>query len=233
MELIWEGLVKAFQLLIALDPEVLEVTWLTLRVSGTATLVSVFIGVPLGAVLALGRFPGRNFLVSLANFGMGLPPVVVGLWVSIFLWRSGPFGAFNIIYTPLAIIIAQAVIASPIVTSFTLAAIQQINPRLRLQLLSLGANRLQMLWSLVKEARLGLLAAVMAGFGGVVSEVGASMMVGGNIKGMTRVLTTATVMEVNKGNFDVAIALSVILLLLAYGVTVLLTALQQWRNNYE
>lgn len=233
MELIWEGLVKAFQLLMALDPEVLEVTWLTLRVSGTATLVSVFIGVPLGAVLALGKFPGRNFLVSLANFGMGLPPVVVGLWVSIFLWRSGPFGAFNIIYTPLAIIIAQAVIASPIVTSFTLAAIQQINPRLRLQLLSLGANRLQMLWSLVKEARLGLLAAVMAGFGGVVSEVGASMMVGGNIKGVTRVLTTATVMEVNKGNFDVAIALSIILLLLAYGVTAFLTTLQQWRNNYE
>ncbi len=231
MELIWEGLVKAFYLLMALDPEVLEVTWLTLKVSGTATLVSVLIGVPLGAVLALGRFPGRNFLVSLANFGMGLPPVVVGLWVSIFLWRSGPFGAFNIIYTPLAIIIAQAVIASPIVTSFTLAAIQQINPRIRLQLLALGANRMQMLWSLVKEARLGLLAAVMAGFGGVVSEVGASMMVGGNIKGMTRVLTTATVMEVNKGNFDVAIALSVILLGLAYGVTALLTTLQQWRNQ--
>lgn len=231
MELIWQGLVKAFQMLFALDPEVLEVTWLTLKVSGTATLVSVLIGVPLGAILALGRFPGRNFLVSLANFGMGLPPVVVGLWVSIFLWRSGPFGDLNIIYTPLAIIIAQAVIASPIVVSFTLAAIQQINPRLRMQLLALGANRLQMLWSLVKEAKLGLLAAVMAGFGGVVSEVGASMMVGGNIKGQTRVLTTATVMEVNKGNFDVAIALSIILLLLAYGVTVLLTVLQQWRSN--
>ena len=130
------------------------------------------------------------------------------------------------------IIIAQAVIASPIVTSFTLAAIQQISPRLRMQLLALGANRIQMLWSLVKEAKLGLFAAVMAGFGGVVSEVGASMMVGGNIKGQTRVLTTATVMEVNKGNFDVAIALSVILLVLAYSVTVLLTTLQQWRNNH-
>ncbi len=232
MELIWDGLVKAFHLLTMLDPEVLEVTWLTLKVSGTATLVSVLIGVPLGATLALSRFPGRNFLVSLSNFGMGLPPVVVGLWVSIFLWRSGPFGELNIIYTPLAIIIAQAVIASPIVTSFTLAAIQQISPRLRMQLLALGANRAQLVWSLVKEAKLGLLAAVMAGFGGVVSEVGASMMVGGNIKGQTRVLTTATVMEVNKGNFDVAIALSVILLALAYGVIVLLTTLQQWRNNH-
>lgn len=233
MELIWNGLVQAFHILVTLDPEVMEVTLLTLRVSGTATLLSVIIGVPLGAVLALGRFPGRNFLVSLANFGMGLPPVVVGLWVSIFLWRSGPFGAFKIIYTPTAIIIAQAVIATPIVISFSLAAIQQIDPRLRMQWLALGANRYQMLLSMVREARLGLLAAVMAGFGGVVSEVGASMMVGGNIKGVTRVLTTATVMEVNKGNFDMAIAISVILLLLAYGVTALLTFLQQWGKNSQ
>jgi len=233
LDLIWDGLVKAVEILINLDPEVLEVCWLTLKVSGIATLISVMIGVPLGCILALSRFPGRNFLVSLTNLGMGLPPVVVGLWVSIFLWRSGPFGSLGIIYTPAAMIIAQAVIASPIVISFTLAAIQQINPRLRLQLLALGANRAQLFWGLIKEARLGLLAAVMAGFGGVVSEVGASMMVGGNIKGMTRVLTTATVMEVSKGNFDVAIALSVILLLLAYGVTALLTTLQQWRSSYE
>lgn len=231
MELIWNGLVQAFHILVTLDPEVMEVTLLTLSVSGTATLLSVIIGVPLGAVLALGRFPGRNFLVSLANFGMGLPPVVVGLWVSIFLWRSGPFGAFKIIYTPTAIIIAQAVIATPIVISFSLAAIQQIDSRLRMQWLALGANRYQMLLSMVREAKLGLLAAVMAGFGGVVSEVGASMMVGGNIKGVSRVLTTATVMEVNKGNFDVAIAISIILLLLAYGVTALLTFLQQWGKN--
>ncbi len=231
MELIWQGLVKAFEMLVTLDPEVLEVAWLTLKVSGSATLISVIIGVPLGATLALTQFPGRNFLVSLANFGMGLPPVVVGLWVSIFLWRSGPFGAFNLLYTPFAIVIAQSVIASPIVISFTLAAIQQINPRIHLQLLALGANRLQMLWSLVKEARMGLLAAVMAGFGGVVSEVGASMMVGGNIKGMTRVLTTATVMEVSKGNFDIAIAISIILLMVAYLVTAGLTALQQRRSS--
>lgn len=231
MEMIWNGLVQAFRILITFDPAVMEVTWLTLRVSGSATLISVVIGVPIGFLLALKKFPGRNFLVSLANFGMGLPPVVVGLWVSIFLWRSGPFGALDIIYTPLAIVIAQSVIASPIVTSFTLAAIQQIHPRIRMQLKALGANQMQMLFSLVKEARLGLLAAVMAGFGGVVSEVGASIMVGGNITGQTRVLTTATVLEVNKGDFDVAIALSIILLLLAYGVTALLTTLQQWRRE--
>lgn len=233
MELIWNGLVQAYKILTTLDPEVLEVTLLTLKVSGIATLISVIIGVPLGCLLALGRFPGRKFLVSLANFGMGLPPVVVGLWVSIFLWRSGPLGFLNIIYTPYAMVIAQAIIASPIVVSFTLAAIQQINPKIRLQLVALGASRMQMMWYLVKEARLGLLAAVMAGFGGVVSEIGASQMVGGNIKGMTRVLTTATSMEVSKGNFDFAIALSIILLLLAYGVTAILTAIQQGRNTSE
>lgn len=231
MELIWNGMVEAFRLLLTLDPEVLEVTLLTLKVSGTATLISVLIGVPLGGLLALSKFPGRSFLVSLSNFGMGLPPVVVGLWVSIFLWRSGPLGFMNIIYTPYAMIIAQAFIASPIVISFTLAAIQQLNSQLRLQLIALGANRMQLIWCLVKEARLGLLAAVMAGFGGVISEVGASQMVGGNIKGMTRVLTTATVMEVSKGDFDYAIALSIILLLLAYGITAVLTAIQQGRNN--
>ena len=231
MELIWNGIIKAIIALATLDPEIMEVALLTLQVSGTATLISVLIGIPLGSVLALSRFPGRSFLVSIANFGMGLPPVVVGLWVSIFLWRSGPLGFLNIIYTPYAMVIAQAVIASPIVISVTLAVIQQINPQLRLQLTALGANRTQMVWTLMKEAKLGLLAAVMAGFGGVISEVGASMMVGGNIKGMTRVFTTATVMEVSKGNFDVAIALSILLMLLAYGVTAILTSIQQGRNN--
>jgi tungstate transport system permease protein len=230
MELIWDGLLKAFQIIVTLDRDVLEVAWLTLKVSGTATLISVLIGLPLGALLALTRFPGRNFLVSLANFGMGLPPVVVGLWVSIFLWRSGPLGALNLIYTPTAIVLAQSIIAAPIVISFSLAAIQQLNPKLRLQLLALGANKFQLFLYLLNEAKLGLLAAVIAGFGGVVSEVGASMMVGGNIKGMTRVLTTATVMEVSKGAFDVAIALSLLLLLLAYTVTAFLTYIQQRRS---
>jgi tungstate transport system permease protein len=231
MDMILNGIAKAFKILVTLNPEVLEVTFLTFKVSGTATLISVLIGIPIGCLLALSKFPGRNFLVSLSNFGMGLPPVVVGLWVSIFLWRSGPFGFLNIIYTPYAMIIAQAIIASPIVTSFTLAAIQQINPRIRLQLTALGANRIQMMKYLIKEAKLGLLAAIMAGFGGVISEVGASQMVGGNIKGMTRVLTTATVMEVSKGDFDYAIALSILLLLLAYGITAILTSIQQGRNS--
>jgi tungstate transport system permease protein len=153
--------------------------------------------------------------------------VVVGLFVSISLWRNGPLGVLGLLYTPTAMIIAQSVIATPIVTGISLAAIQQLPPKLRLQILALGATRWQMVRLLLREARLPLLAAVMAGFGGVISEVGASIMVGGNIKGQTRVLTTATVMETGRGNFDIAIALSVILLLLTFAVNYLLTRIQQ------
>lgn len=227
MDLIIEGIKQAFLRLFTLDREVLGVTFLSLQISGTATLISLFIGITTGTVVALTRFPGRQLVVSLINTGMGLPPVVVGLFVTIFLWRSGPLGFLEILYTPAAIILAQAIIATPIVTGITLASIQHLPANLRLQILALGATRVQMIWILVKEARLPLLAAVMAGFGGVISEVGASMMVGGNLLGHTRVLTTATVLETGKGNFEVAIALGVILLALTFGVNYLLTWLQQ------
>lgn len=227
MELILEGIRKAFWLLVTFDPEVMSITLLSLEVSGLATLISLFIGISIGTTVALSRFPGRTVAVSLINTGMGLPPVVVGLFVTIFLWRNGPLGVLGILYTPTAIIIAQIVIATPIVMGISLAAMQHLPPKLRLQILALGATRLQMVWILVKEARLPLLAAVMAGFGGVISEVGASIMVGGNIKGYSRVLTTATVMETSRGNFDIAIALSVILLLLAYFINLILTRIQQ------
>jgi tungstate transport system permease protein len=165
--------------------------------------------------------------MSLVNTGMGLPPVVVGLFVTIFLWRSGPLGLLELLYTPTAIVIAQLVIAGPIVTGLTMTAVQQVNPRLRLQLVGLGASRLQVVWLLLKEARLPLLAAVMAGFGAVISEIGASIMVGGNIYRQTRVLTTATVLETSKGNFEMAIALSLLLLLLTFAVNWALTWIQQ------
>lgn len=207
----------------------MAVTFLTLGVSGTATFISLLIGVPLGMLFALKDFRGRQFVLGLVNTGMGLPPVVVGLWVSIFLWRSGPFGFLHLLYTPAAMVIAQAVIATPIVTGLSVAAIQQVDPKLRLQILALGASGWQFFWVLLKEARLALMAAVIAGFGSVISEVGASSMVGGNVRGQTRVLTTATMMEVSKGNFGLAIALSLILLGLAYLVTYLLTLLQQRR----
>jgi tungstate transport system permease protein len=225
--LILEGIYKAFYLLFTLDPEVMGVTLLSLQISGTATLISLMMGISVGTAVALTEFPGRKFVVSLINTGMGLPPVVVGLFVTIFLWRNGPLGFLEILYTPAAMILAQAVIATPIVMGITLAAIQSLPRNLRLQILALGATRIQMVRILVKEAKLPLLAGVMAGFGGVISEVGASIMVGGNIKGYSRVLTTATVMETSRGNFDIAIALGIILLILAYFINLVLTHIQQ------
>ena len=227
MELIWEGIRNAFVLLFTFNAEVIQITFLSLKVSGVATMISLLIGMPLGTWLALGRFWGRGFTLSLINTGMALPPVVVGLWVSIFLWRSGPLGDLGWMYTPTAMVIAQMIIAAPVVTGLTAASLQQLDPRLQLQLLGLGASREQMVWALWREARLPLLAALMAGFGSVISEVGASIMVGGNIKGYSRVLTTATVMETSRGNFDIAIALGIILLLLAYFINLILTHIQQ------
>lgn len=226
MDLIFGGFKEAIKLLWNLDAEVLGITWLSLKISGIATLISVVAGVSSGVAIGLSRFWGRRALIGVINACMGFPPVVVGLFVSIFLWRSGPFGFLGILYTPTAIVIAQVIIATPIVMGITIAAINQLPERLRLQSLALGATRLQMVWLLIREARLSLLAAIMAGFGGVISEIGASIMVGGNIKGQTRVLTTATAIETGKGNFELAMALGLILLLLMLIVNFILTHIQ-------
>ena len=227
MQLIWEGFLEALQLIFSLDSEVLQVTFLSLQISGVATGISLLFGLPLGTALALGDFPTRRFWLSLVNTGMALPPVVVGLGVSILLWRSGPLGFLRMIYTPGAIILAQTIIAAPLVIGLTVTALQQLDPRLRLQLLGLGASQRQVIWTLWREARLPLLAALMAGFGSIISEVGASMMVGGNLRYQTRVLTTAIVLETSRGEFDMAIALSIILLGLAFLVNMALTLIQQ------
>ncbi len=208
-------------------PDVWQVTLLSLQVSGLATLISLLIGLPLGTLLALAKFPGRSFFLSIINTGMALPPVVVGLVVAMMLWRSGPLGDFRLIYTPAAIVIAQVVISFPVVTGLTAAALQQLDPRLQLQLYGLGASRSQMVLTLWREARLPLLAALMAGFGSVISEVGASMMVGGNIRGQTRVLTTAIVLETGKGEFQSAMALGILLLVITFLINWALTAIQQ------
>jgi tungstate transport system permease protein len=207
--------------------DIFEITLLSLQVSMVATLVSLLIGLPFGTWLALGNFRGRSFLLSIVNTGMALPPVVVGLVVAMTLWRSGPLGGLRLIYTPWAIIIAQTVISAPVVMGLTAAALAALDPRLQQQLLGLGASRLQMIWMLWREARLPLLAALMAGFGSIISEVGASMMVGGNIRGQTRVLTTAIVLETSKGEFEKALALSALLLILTYLINLALTLIQQ------
>ncbi len=209
------------------NSEVFQITLLSLQISGAATCLSLLIGLPLGTLLALGRFPGRAFLLSMVNTGMGLPPVVVGLFVAMMLWRSGPLGDLHLIYTPTAMVAAQVIIAFPVVSGLTTAALQALDPHLQLQLLGLGASRLQAVWMMWREARLPLLAALMAGFGSVISEIGASMMVGGNIRYQTRVLTTSIVLETGKGEFDTAIALAILLLVITFLVNWALTWLQQ------
>ncbi|PKO01291.1 MAG: tungstate transporter permease [Chloroflexi bacterium HGW-Chloroflexi-4] len=230
MQNLLDGILKAFELLFKGDPEVVRITLLSLEVSGLATLISLIFGLPIGTFLALVKFPTRRFWISLINTGMALPPVVVGLVVCIFLWRNGPLGFMHLIYTPTAIVIAQVLIAFPMAAGLTLSSLQQLDPKLRIQLLGLGASKIQMVIILWKEAKLPLIAALIAAFGSVISEVGASMMVGGNLLGSTRVLTTAIVLETSKGLFASAIALSIILLLIAFLVNLVLTSIQQRRH---
>lgn len=232
MDMIVKGIIHALELLIKGDKDIINIVIVTLQVSGIATLISVAIGIPIGTFMALNEFKGKKVLSSLVNFGMGLPPVVAGLAVTLFLWRYGPLGNMNLMYTIPAMIIAQTLVSLPIVTGLSFSAILNVNPKLKLQLLSLGAKPIQVSFIIIKEAKLGLMAAVIAGFGRVISEVGASMMVGGNIRGRTRILTTAIVLEVDKGNYDIAIAIALILLLITYMIVVLLTFLQHNERSY-
>jgi tungstate transport system permease protein len=227
MDVIWDALGDAFNLLFSGDAETFEIIALSLRISLTATVVAFALGLPLGMLLAFGRFRGRRLALATVHTGMGMPPVVVGLIVTVALWRSGPLGGLDLLYTPSAMIVAQAAIGTPLVAGISAAALQQVDPDFRVQMQALGASRLRSLWAVAVEARLPLLAAVMAGFGAAVSEVGAAMMVGGNIAGETRVLTTAAVLETSKGNLALAVALGLILLLLAFTVNLVLTVAQQ------
>jgi tungstate transport system permease protein len=230
MDLIWDGIREAFRLIFTGNGEVYEIVLLSLTVSGAATGIALIIGLGMASLLAFRPPPGRTLVLSFLNSGMALPPVVAGLIVAVLLWRTGPLGQLHLLYTPAAIVVAQAVIAIPVVTALSAVALQTLHPKLRLQILALGASRWQAAWLLFREARLPLLAAVMAGFGAAISEVGATIMVGGNIKGSTRTLTSATVLEVQRGNFETAMALSFILLALVYAVNLCLTVLQQRRR---
>ena len=216
---------QLFQGLVGTD--LVEITLLSLAVSGVATALSLLIGVPIGTWLALSRFRSRGLAITVVNTGMALPPVVVGLVVAFVLWRSGPLGDLSLMYTPSAMVIAEVIIATPVILGLTVAALGQLDPRLRLQIMGLGASRWQTVWWLWREARLPLLAALMAGFGSVISEVGAAMMVGGNILHQTRVLTTAIVLDVSRGDFGQAVVLGIVLLALAFLVNGVLTWAQQ------
>jgi tungstate transport system permease protein len=224
---VWQGVTDAVRLLLAGDREVVEVTLRSLWVSGLALALALALGVPLGGLLAALEFPGRRLAVAAVNTGMAAPPVVVGLLVVLALTRNGPLGGLRLLYTGQAMVVAQTLIALPVVTGLVLAALQQVDPGLRQQLAALGAGRLQTLLLLLREVRVALLAAVMAAFGAVISEVGAVMMVGGNIRGQTQVLTTAIVQETRSGRYAAAIALAVVLMALAFAANLALTVLQQ------
>lgn len=211
--------------------DVLQTILLSLKVSGTATLIAVLLGIPFGVLIGLHRFRGRALVIALIHTGFALPPVVIGLFVFMMLSRNGPAGDWNLLFTPAAMIIAQALLATPYVAGISLAAVQAVPADVRLQARALGASAVRALWTHMREARLGLVAAVIAGFGAVISEVGAVMMVGGNIAGETRVMTTAIVLETRRGNFRTAVMLGIVLLLLAFVVNVMLTLAQQRRTR--
>ena len=226
-----EGLREAFGLIFGADPALREIVVLSLQVSGIALLISTLIGVPLGVFMALRRFWGRKVAISFLYTGMGFPPVVIGLFVYLMLSRNGPLGSLGwpwipALFTPAAMVIAQTIIAFPLVAGFTMAAVLGVDPNLRLQVQSLGATTWQTTWAILSEARVGVIVAIVAGFGGIISEVGAVMLVGGNIEGSTRVLTTAIVLETRKGAFDLAIALGIILLGISFIINALMLRLQ-------
>jgi tungstate transport system permease protein len=206
--------------------DLLPIVFLSLRVTGIALAICTALGVPIGAILGLTRIPGRRLVTALLYTGMGLPPVVVGLFVYLLFSRSGPLGALGWLFTPRAMIVAQAIISFPLVTGLTMTAVQSVEPSFRQQMRSLGATRLQEIWALLREARLGVVAGIVAAFGSIISEVGAVMLVGGNIAGKTRVLTTAIVLNTRQGEFLPAILLGLILLSLAFLANVAMLRLQ-------
>jgi tungstate transport system permease protein len=221
-----QGIVQAFTIIVSLDPVLYDIIWLSLYVSGLGLMFSIIFGIPLGAFMGLKQFPGRQLMMAILYTGMGFPPVVIGLFVYLILSRSGPLGTLGWLFTPRAMIVAQTIISFPLVAGFTMAAVMGVNPNLRQQLVSLGATGWQATLAILTEARIGVIVSIVAGFGAIISEVGAVLLVGGNIEGKTRTLTTAIVLETRKGDFDLALALGVILLLVTFLANVAMLRLQ-------
>jgi tungstate transport system permease protein len=227
MHSILYGFIGAGKLILTINPELLSIILLSLQVSGSALVIAALLGLPLGAALAWRRVPLRGLVISLINTGMGLPPVVAGLFLYLFLSRSGPLGSLGLLYTPTAMIVVQAILACPIVASLSHAAIVRVDPVIRQAAITLGATPFQEVLTVIREARYGIMAGVMAGLGRVMAEVGAVIIVGGNIAGYTRVMTTTIALETDKGDFELAIALGIILLLISLGLNLGLRFLQR------
>ncbi|SDM46767.1 ABC transporter permease [Halarsenatibacter silvermanii] len=227
MGTLFEGLIEALHLLINLDSQVLEIIIRSLQVTGTALFFSIVIGVPLGTLMGMVDFPGKKIVTALLYTGMGFPPVVIGLFVFILFSASGPFGQLGWLFTTRAIVVAQTILALPLVTSFVMTSVMSVDDNLIIQMRALGASKKQLYWAVIKEAKLGAVVAIAAGFGAVISEVGAVMLVGGNIEGKTRVLTTAIMLETRQGRFGLALALGIILLAIAFITNIIMMKFQQ------
>jgi tungstate transport system permease protein len=227
MDFLLEGFRKALILIFNLDAELFGIIFLSLKVSGLALIISTLAGLPIGTLIGFKQFPGRGFIISVLNTFMGLPPVVVGLIVYLILSRSGPLGFLGLLYTPSAMVIAQTILALPIVTALSHAAIIQVDPIIKQTALTLGATHFQASVTIVKEARYGIMSAVIAGFGRVMAEVGAILLVGGNIAHYTRVMTTTIALETDKGNFELGLALGIILLIISFIINIALYFIQK------
>lgn len=233
MEIYAQALADAVRLLGSGDTEVYNIIALSLRVSGLATLLACLIGIPIGYALGMSRFAGRTAIIILVNTAMGFPPVVIGLFVYMALSHAGPLGFLELLFTPTAMVAAQVILAAPLITGVTTAAVGSVSRNLRVQVRALGASRVQEAWAVLREARRGVLAAVIAGFGGVISEVGAVSIVGGTITGVTMVMTTAIQANVRMGKFGLAMAWALVLIGIVIVVNVGLTSLQQMGDHRE
>jgi len=227
MDSLLQGFIQAFKLILHLDQTLFGIIFLSLKISGSALLIATAFGLPAGALLGLKRFPGRDLAISGVNTLMGLPPVVVGLFVYLLLSRKGPLGFMGLLYSPTAMIVAQTILALPIVTALCHSAIINIDPIIRLSARTLGATPGQETVTVIREARYGILSAVIAAFGRVMAEVGSILIVGGNIAGYTRVMTTTIALETDKGNFELALALGIILLAISFVINAVLHGVQK------
>ena len=221
MDLLVDSFFSAILLLVSLDPEMVEIVLVSLRVSGTSTLLAGLIGLPLGFFIAIETFPGKQLVITCLNTLLALPTVVVGLFVYAFISRKGILGMFDLLYTQKAMIIGQTILIIPLVTTFTISAVSRIDERYRKTAMTLGANWWQTAGVIIREARFGIVAAIIAAYGRVIAEVGISMMLGGNAKGFTRTMTTAMALEYDKGIFILAVALGIILLAISFGMNLL------------
>ena len=226
MEFLFDSFLSALLLIGSINPELVKIVSVSLKVSSSSTIIASMVGVPAGFVIAFREFPGKRLLITVLNTLLALPTVVVGLFVYAFISRRGILGVLDLLYTQKAMIIGQVILIIPIITVFTVSAISRIDERYRKTAMTLGADALQTAWVIVREARFAIVAAVIAAFGRVIAEVGISMMLGGNAKGFTRTMTTAMALEYDKGEFVLSVALGIVLLTVSFGLNIFFNYVQ-------